>query len=126
MEEYLLQHNVTMTDFWIFVVLWCIGTAILTLLWTKTIKVFKEEKKEDRLNATLMLIVVSTAITYVILPPLAMGAVHFVRMIIILNPHMHTIHWMFILGVVSVCIGLSFMMFAFIVEWKKLNKRNGV
>ena len=86
MEEYLLQHNVTMTDFWIFVVLWCIGAVILTLLWMTTIKVFKEEKKQDRLNATLMWIVVSTAITYVILPPLAMGAVHFVRMIIILNP----------------------------------------
>ena len=80
MEQYLLQHNVTMTDFWILFSLFVLGIAFMTYLWVKTIKLYKEEK-ENNLNHNWMMWIVSSLLTIKFLPVFIMGIWHFFNMV---------------------------------------------
>lgn len=80
MEEYLLQHNVTISDFWIFVVLWIFGIVALFFMWRATIKLYMVEKKYNNDHNCLTWIG-SIAISGILIPVLMMGAWHFINMV---------------------------------------------
>jgi hypothetical protein len=80
MEEYLLQHNVTMSDFWILVVLWILGIVVLFFMWRATIKLYMVEKKCNYFHNYLTWIG-SIVISGVFIPVLMMGAWHFINMV---------------------------------------------
>ena len=123
MEEYLLQHNVTMTDFWILALLWCLGLALLIYLWIKTVEIYKEEKRKQQFHNGIMWIA-SASLTYLILPLLVMGALNFVRMMTGLNPYKEIMSLMFdicICGSLSLCLFAA--IFALVVMWKDISTR---
>lgn len=80
MKEYLLQHNVTMLDFWIFVAGFILGAYILFYFWKRLIKEWKDTDKE----INIMLLIANTLMTGFIGTLLLMGAVHFVQMVLFL------------------------------------------
>ena len=80
MEEYLLQHNVTISDFWINVVLWIFGIALLFFMWRATIKLYMVEKKYDHDHNCLTWIT-SIVISGIFMPVLMMGIWHFINMV---------------------------------------------
>ena len=80
MEEYLLQHNVTMSDFWILVVLWICGIVALFLMWRATIKLYMDEKKCNHYH-NILTWMTSIVISGVLIPVLMMGAWHFINMV---------------------------------------------
>ena len=80
MEEYLLQHNVTISDFWIFVVLWILGIVLLFFMWRATIKLYMVEKKYNHYHNYLTWIG-SSVLTFVFGPVIVMGAWHFINMV---------------------------------------------
>lgn len=80
MKEYLLQHNVTMLDFWIFVAGFILGAYILFYFWKRLIKEWKDTDKE----INIMLLIANTFMTGFIGTLLLMGAVHFVQMVLFL------------------------------------------
>ena len=77
MKEYLLQHNVTMLDFWVFVAGFILGAYILFYFWKRLIKEWKDTDKE----INIILLIVTTLMTGFIGTLLLMGAVHFVQMV---------------------------------------------
>lgn len=80
MEEYLLGHNVTMSDFWIFIVMWVLGLLFLIFLWKSSIKMANREESYDGGVTYFTTIVISVIIT----PLLLMGAWHFINMVLTL------------------------------------------
>ena len=80
MEEYLLQHNVTISDFWIFVVLWILGIVALFFMWRSTIKLYMVEKKYNN-DHNYLTWIGSIVISTVFIPVLMMGAWHFINMV---------------------------------------------
>lgn len=83
MVDYLLQHNVTMFDFWILLELFVVGTALLVRFFGYFILYYVKEKSpigpDDIAMGLLALFVTGVVGTY-----LLMGAVHFIRMVIYL------------------------------------------
>lgn len=80
MKEYLLQHNVTMFDFWVFVGLFIAGVAMLVYFWKRLIKEWKTTPKD----VNFILFLVTLFMTGLVGTYLLMGAVHFVQMILFL------------------------------------------
>ena len=80
MEEYLLQHNVTIDTFWMLVALWVAGLALLILLWWRTIQIYKWEKKEGYHHVAIIYVGMG-CLTWFEVPLLAMGAWHFINMV---------------------------------------------
>lgn len=80
MEEYLLQHNVTMSDFWGLLFAWVFGVVLLFFLWRSTIKLYQTEKKYGHLHNYITWIG-SSALTIVFGPAIVMGAWHFINMV---------------------------------------------
>ena len=78
MVVYLLQHNMTMRDFWIFLVMWVLGLLFLIFLWRQSWKVFNRDEAWDG----GMLYFTTLGYTVVSVPLLLMGAWHFILMII--------------------------------------------
>lgn len=79
MEQYLLEHNVTMSDFWVFLFAWVFGVVLLFFLWRSTIKLYQIEKKHGHLH-NYMTWIGSGALTFAIGPAIIMGAWHFINM----------------------------------------------
>ena len=80
MEQYLLQHNVTISDFWILVVFWIFGIVALFFMWRTTIKLYMVEKKYNNYHNYLTWIT-SIVISGILIPVLMMGAWHFINMV---------------------------------------------
>ena len=80
MKEYLLQHNVTMFDFWVFVGLFIAGVTMLVYFWRRLIKEWKDAPKE----VNFMTFFLALFMTGIIGPLLLMGAVHFIQMVLFL------------------------------------------
>ena len=80
MEQYLLQHNVTISDFWILVVFWIFGIVSLFFMWRTTIKLYMVEKKYNHYHNYLTWIT-SIVISGILIPVLMMGAWHFINMV---------------------------------------------
>lgn len=80
MKEYLLQHNVTMLDFWVFVAGFILSAYLLFYFWKRLIKEWKDTDKE----INIILLIVNTLMTGFIGTLLLMGAVHFVQMVLFL------------------------------------------
>ena len=80
MKEYLLQHNVNLFDFWVFVGMFIAGVAMLWYFWSRLIKEWKTTDKE----VNIMLLLVTIMMTGCIGTYLLMGLVHFVQMVLFL------------------------------------------
>jgi hypothetical protein len=80
MEEYLLEHNVTMSDFWVFVVMWVAALLFLILLWRLCVRIANKQEEWD--GGMTYFATIGYTVTCV--PILALGAWHFIRMIAIL------------------------------------------
>ena len=80
MKEYLLQHNVTLFDFWVFVAMFFFGLAMLTYFWRRLVKEWKDTPKE----VNIMLLIVTALMTGCIGTYMLMGLVHFIQMILFL------------------------------------------
>lgn len=74
---YCLAHNVTETDFWIFVALAVLGVAIIAWSW----RCWATVRKDKRIPDTASL-VCAIAITAFISPLLLMGLVHLIQFFI--------------------------------------------
>lgn len=84
MEQYLLLHNVTMTDFLIFIILGIFNIFFLVFVWIKAIKIYKMEKMyNEHHNAITWVGAISY--TAVVTPFLLMGIWHLINMIIYLS-----------------------------------------
>ena len=80
MEEYLLGHNVTMQDFWIFLVMWVLDVLFMIYLWWKTQRMANKKCEYDggmKYFTTILYTIVSA-------PLLLMGAWHFINMVLTL------------------------------------------
>lgn len=80
MKEYLLQHNVTMLDFWVFVGLFIAGVAMVVYFWRGLIKEWKGTPKEVNFMALFLVLFMTGIIGTFLL----MGAVHFIQMVLFL------------------------------------------
>jgi hypothetical protein len=74
---YCLAHNVTETDFWIFVALSILGIALIIWSWVSWARIRKKEK--IRAEAILLYTIMLTAS---ISPLLLMGLVHLIQFFI--------------------------------------------
>ena len=71
---YCLAHNVTETDFWIFVALAVLGVALIVFSWASWARI----RKEKNIPAHLSL-VYAISLTAFISPLLLMGLVHLIQ-----------------------------------------------
>ena len=97
MEQYLLEHNLCLMDFYILVLFFVIGCAILFFMWRRALRLYKEEHKNIWLKPSYLLtdawICASCLMTIVLAPYIICGLWHFINMVAILN-YDYNLYWL--------------------------------
>ena len=80
MSEYLALHNMTMLDFWVFVVLWLLCAALVWVLikmWIINMRKYRDDHMANGMITLTVLVFLS-----VLIPMMVMGLWHFINMIL--------------------------------------------